>query len=352
VQPYFSIILPIYNVAAYLDRCVRSVLEQDFKDYEIILVNDGSTDESPRICERYAREYACVRVVHKENGGLASARNTGLDAALGRYIWWVDSDDWIEPGSLERLYRASCDDSPDMVKFSHYRVEGARRTETLSNAEPGLYEGGAGIERLMDWALYSAGQFSLSAWGVIYRHEFLKRMGAEFVSERIIGSEDYLFNLQLIPQAEKVRVLGQCFYNYEMRMGSLTQRYKKELPQRYTRLFHQMEESYGRMGLLDRYREGISFFYVWHLMRGICVPNEYYVAEGHTLADGRRNIRRFLGSEDFLRALGSCDGHRMVRKNWKLYLALKYKLEIVLFGMYVVKPGLRKGLRCKDDTEN
>lgn len=345
MQPYFSIILPVYNVAAYLDRCVQSVLEQDFKDYEIIMVNDGSTDESPRICDRYAQEYACIRVVHKGNGGPDSARNAGLDVAQGRYIWWVDSDDWIEPGALDLLYRASCDDSLDMVKFNYYRVEGARRTEMLSNTEPGLYEGNTGVERLMDWALYSASRFPLSPWGIIYSHELLKRTGVKFISERNVGSEDYLFNLQLLPTVRRVRILGQCLYNYEMHIGSLTQRYKKELPQRYTKLFCQLEESYRRMGILDRYREGISFFYVWHLMRGTCVPHEYYTSEGHTLADGRRNIRSFLRSEVFRRALSHCDRRMLRRKNRKIYWAMKYRLEVILFGIYVVKPGLKKGLR-------
>lgn len=352
MHPYFSIILPVYNVAAYLDRCIQSVLEQNFKDYEIILVDDGSTDESSGICDQYAKKYDCISVLHKENGGLSSARNAGLKVAQGRYIWWVDSDDWIEPDALDLLYRASCDDSPDMVKFSHYRVEGSRRIEVLSNAEAGLYEKKTGIEKLMDWALFSAGAFSLSAWCAMYSHKFLCRADTVFVSEKTVGSEDYLFNLQLLPRAEKVRVLKQCLYNYEMRIGSLTQRYKKELPQRYTQLFHQIEESYARMGLLSRYQEGISFFYIWHLMRGTCVPNEYYVSNGHTLAEGRKNIRNFLRSEEFRRALKQCDEKKLAQKNWKIYLALKNRLEIIFFGMYVMKPELKKGLRRKDDTEN
>ena len=222
----------------------------------------------------------------------------------------------------------------------------------MSNAEPGVYEDDIRIDRLMNWALYSAGVFSLSACMNIYLTDFLRRTRVEFLSERIIGSEDYLFNLQLLAQVKKVRVIKQFLYNYEMRIGSLSQRYKKDLPQRYTRLFCQLEESYRSVGILDRYREGISFFYVWHLMRGTCILNEYYVSEGHTLADGRRNIRQFLRSEVFRRALNQCDEHMLRRKNRKIYWALKYRMEVILFIVYVVKPVLKKGLRRNDDTQN
>ena len=94
-MPYFSLILPIYNVAHYLRRCIDSVLNEKFGDYEIILVDDGSTDESLNICNQYAGQYKKIKVVHKINGGLSSARNAGLSEATGKYIFWIVSDDWF-----------------------------------------------------------------------------------------------------------------------------------------------------------------------------------------------------------------------------------------------------------------
>lgn len=98
-SPFLSIILPIYNVEKYLDRCMKSILKQSFKDYEIILVDDGSTDSSPILCDKYGKQLNKVKVLHKSNGGLSSARNAGLELAKGKYIFWLDSDDYISDGA-------------------------------------------------------------------------------------------------------------------------------------------------------------------------------------------------------------------------------------------------------------
>ena len=98
-----SIIVPIYKVEKELDRCVRSLLGQTYKNIEIILINDGSPDSCPQLCEKYARKDRRIKVVHKENGGLSSARNRGLEVAEGQYISFVDGDDWVEPDFIEAL---------------------------------------------------------------------------------------------------------------------------------------------------------------------------------------------------------------------------------------------------------
>ena len=99
-----SIIVPVYNAEEYLDRCLVSILEQDFSSYEVILVDDGSTDSSPLICDRYSATDPRFRTIHKENGGVSSARNSGLDLAKGEYVMFVDSDDALIPDSLEMLF--------------------------------------------------------------------------------------------------------------------------------------------------------------------------------------------------------------------------------------------------------
>ena len=106
-------------------------------DGELILVDDGSPDGCPQLCDRLAAKDARIRVIHKENGGLSSARNAGMAAAQGKYIWWVDSDDWIESGALQRLYDETHETFPDVVKFSHYR-SGAEITQVKSCVQPGV----------------------------------------------------------------------------------------------------------------------------------------------------------------------------------------------------------------------
>ena len=335
MSPYFSIILPIYNVAPYLERCVQSVLEQKFRDFELILVDDGSTDRSPEICDLLSAQHECIRVIHKENGGLSSARNAGTAVAVGEYIWWVDSDDWVAPDALQILYRASCESRPDMVKFSYVRVEGDEQP-FCSNARPGLYEE-ENVKVLLDTAVFTPSQFCLSAWSHLYRRAFLEKNQLTFVSERSIGSEDYLFNLQALAVVQSVQVIPDQLYFYEQRAGSLSQKYKKDLPERYKRLYHQLRKFYGNIGLLEQYERKICRFFAWHLIHGTYLSNEYRAAPGHSVEEGRKNITAFLGQPEIQYALKRCDCTGL---NWKKrlqLLAMRWRLEGLLYRLYVKK---------------
>ena len=128
-QPTISIIVPVYNSEKYLDACIDSILSQSFRDFELILVDDGSKDSSAQICDEYASQDTRVRVIHKANGGVSAARNDGLDIAKGEYITFIDSDDWVERESLSTIsnYR-----DYDIVFFSHRLVyEGGYISEFL-----------------------------------------------------------------------------------------------------------------------------------------------------------------------------------------------------------------------------
>ena len=118
-MPEISIIVPIYNVEQYLKRCVDSILAQTFKDFELILVDDGSPDSCPFICDEYARIDSRIKVIHKANGGLSDARNAGLEMAMGNYIAFVDSDDWIASDTYEYLYELIKKNKADVVSGSY-----------------------------------------------------------------------------------------------------------------------------------------------------------------------------------------------------------------------------------------
>ena len=309
MTPYFSIILPIYNVAPYLERCVQSVLEQSFHDYELILVDDGSTDESSEICDRLSTQYPCIRVIHKENGGLSSARNAGLVQARGQYVWFIDSDDWIEPGALEIL-REACKTGADMVKFGYTRAEGEGRKVYHGIMPAGAYRAD-GIDKLLKAAFTQAGKYQLSAWSHAYRRAFLLENGMSFVSERVICSEDYLFSLQALIRAKAVRVLDAPLYVYDLRQGSLTQSYKPDLAMRYTELHHQLRESFARADRLAQYGPLIDRFYVWHLIIGTAMAHEYRrIGAGSTAAEAGRNVRTMLEIPALRQAAKTADcGH-------------------------------------------
>lgn len=337
MAPYFSIILPVYNVERYLQRCVRSVLEQSFQDYEIILVDDGSSDSSGLLCDEIAGTNPNIRVIHKENGGLASARNAGLEEAAGQYIWFVDSDDFIEPQGLQVLYEASCKTAPDMVKFNYFRVTG-EKSPVISNAPVGAYDG-VGVENiLLKAAFFSAGRYVLSACTHIYKRELLKKSGIRFLSERLVGSEDYLFNLEIMAQAQGICVIGDILYNYEQRAGSLTQQYKKDLSQRYEKLYEMLLQR-----LPEKYGKRVSSFYLWHLLRGTCIPNAYYDAREYRMAQRREAVKGILKTPKVKKAYRECDKSGFAGKKRIMLWAVGHGKEPIFYWLYVIKPSIKKG---------
>lgn len=121
-KKWFSVIVPVYNVEQYLKSCLDSIIEQDFDDYELIIVDDGSTDNSSVVCDKYASKYSIVRVIHQKNRGLSAARNTGLRVATGKYILFVDSDDYIAQGTLRKFFDVTCQNPVDLVAAYGYKI--------------------------------------------------------------------------------------------------------------------------------------------------------------------------------------------------------------------------------------
>ena len=136
--PFLSVIVPVYNVESYLSRCVDSILVQKVDGMEIILVNDGSRDSSGTICDEYARKDSRIRVLHKENGGLSSARNAGLDICRGEYIAFVDSDDWIEPDAYEKMLKTAKELDVKLVCGGRYDVSSKTGEKKLGLCPPNI----------------------------------------------------------------------------------------------------------------------------------------------------------------------------------------------------------------------
>ena len=215
-----SFILPIYNVEAYLPQCVDSILSQVTADCEIILVDDGSPDGCGAICDGYAEKYENVKVIHKPNGGLSSARNAGFDRAEGEYVLFVDSDDYIEPGSVEKILRWIDETDADVAFLLSRKVYPDGTSEPLGeNLSRDAIFGKSREEVLR----YLAGRpkFPAGAWGKIYRRSFLLEQGLRYPDDRRL-SEDLMHSLDLILTAEKFDYLDFPYYCYRQnRTGSI-----------------------------------------------------------------------------------------------------------------------------------
>lgn len=335
-KPFFSVILPVYNVEAQLHRCLDSVLAQTFHNYEVILVDDGSTDSSGKICDLYTENYSFIRVIHKNNGGLSSARNAGFMDAKGKYILWFDSDDWIEKETLQIIYDAVSNKEPDLIKFNYIRHEGSP-VKCSTVAPAGEYVGSDEIEPLIRMAFTRTGAFGLSACMNAYRTEFLREHNFSFISEREVGSEDFLFNLQVMLNVESVTILEDYLYHYDCRGGSLTQRYRDKLPEQYTKLYVTLKEYLKQEKLLESYQNLLHYLYVWALIYKCCMVNEYHVTEKHTLEEGRKKVKRFLRFPELQDSIKRLDRSFFTTKEWIQISAMKHGMEWMFYWLFYKK---------------
>lgn len=294
----FSIIIPVYNVENWLCRCLDSILSDRCTDMEIILVDDGSTDCSGSICDRYAASHACISVIHKENGGLSSARNAGLQRASSDWISFIDSDDWVDKDSyhsVAMLLDQLGEHKPDLVKFGYKKVAGGEKRTLVPCISEGIYNRDRIVQELLPVALGSrrisnstVHTFVLSACAHIYRREFLQETGKTFTSEREVGSEDFLFLHSLYMRASCVYVSHAVWYNYDTREGSLTRRYRKGLVTQYRLLGTLTYQELAETGLGTLLAEDFSAYYVGLMY--ICIMNECAESGSHF-----RQLRRVKG---------------------------------------------------------
>lgn len=200
-----SIIVPVYNVKDYVERCVESIVNQTYKNIEIIVVNDGSTDESGKICEILSKRDERIKVFHKENGGLSDARNYGLKYATGDYIGFVDSDDYIKPKMFEVLYNNIIRESADVSEVD-FAITDSK--EYLKKKRTSMYKVFLGQQALIEF--FKGNKIENSVWCKLYRKEVIE--GLYF--EKGITSEDFPFNFQVLLKANKVVIDTRDYYCY------------------------------------------------------------------------------------------------------------------------------------------
>ena len=231
-----SIVVPIYNVEKYLDRCIESLIGQTYRNIEIILIDDGSPDACPQICDSYAKMDGRIKVIHKENAGLGMARNTGIENATGEYICFFDSDDYVEPDTIEKCVSAALDNDADLVIFGHDRVTGEGKCiyEIRPKTSQKVFFGVEITERLLPMSLSAdieSGEdwnLPLSAWNKMYSLKLIRASGWRFVSEREIISEDFYSLVEFHGYLRKVVILEDVFYHYTVNDSSLSRSYRSD----------------------------------------------------------------------------------------------------------------------------
>ncbi|WP_262495112.1 glycosyltransferase [Labilibacter marinus] len=238
-----SIIVPIYKVEKYIHRCMESILNQTLKETEIILVDDGSPDNCPKICDEYAQKYERVRVIHKKNEGLGFARNSGIQIATGEYVTFIDSDDYVSETMIEELYEVASNKKLNAVYSNYYRVskQGGIVKVTETDCDFIL----SGKENIGDFLLNMIGspsaisadrKYSMSVWHAIYSLSLIQEKEILFPSEKEMISEDLIFHIHFLANSLNIGYINRHHYYYCENEDSLSNTFRRDRFERYIAL--------------------------------------------------------------------------------------------------------------------
>ncbi len=337
-NPLVTVVVPVYNVERYLDACVQSVVGQTYRNLEIILVDDGSTDSCPEKCDAWAARDGRVKVIHKQNQGLGMARNSGLEVASGKYVCFFDSDDFIDADTVESAVGVAMRDEAGIVLFGMRSVS-TDGTKVLSEMVPRCPKesfAGDEVQRVFlsflmgpdlgtgeDWGLMA------SACSCLIDNSMLSACGFRFASERDIISEDVYSMLGLYRHVERASVIDRAFYNYRVNSVSLTHTYN---PQRLARIAHFYRASRELAHVCGYGEEVVGRLAVPYLNFVIAALKQLAVADV-ARSEKLAQVRELSRSEEFRAAYATLKGSKIGLKKKTLLSAVAKDWGDLVFAM-------------------
>jgi len=301
-MPTVSVIVPVYKAEAFLRRCTDSILRQSHRDLELLLIDDGSPDQSGALCDAIAGEDSRVRALHQPNGGVSSARNLGLAEAQGEYIAFVDSDDWLEPDALKLLLAALTENGADSAGCGHHCVSDAGPS---SQEAPALPAGVYGPEDIREkFILRLLGDrlrqpvLNGFIWRFLYTRALITRYQITFEGAYL---EDELFLMEYFCHAQRLAIVDKPLYNYYWNPASATHRYMKDYIATFRR-FMERKEALARQYDLDAplWRENSN----WAGLL-IAVSNVYAPGNPASVLEKRRQVREIAGLPEMRQAVAA-----------------------------------------------
>ncbi len=248
-MPKVSLIIPVYNVENYIEKCLNSVVNQTLKDMEVIIVNDGSKDSSKQKIEKYLKKYPGIKYLEKENGGLSDARNYGMQYATGEYIAFLDSDDYVEETMYEEMYNVAQKEAADMVECNFIWEYPDKKREDIGavyNSKREMVE-----------------KARVVAWNKLIKRELLEKTGVKFPIG--LRYEDVEFFYKLVPYLEKVSFVKKCFVHYIQRGNSIANTQNIRTKEIFT-VLQNVISYYRENGFYDEYKDELEFIYVRFLL--------------------------------------------------------------------------------------
>lgn len=303
-----SAVVPVYNMERYLDRCMASLLAQTYTDFEIILVDDGSTDRSGQMCDSYAVGDPKIRVVHQENGGLGMARNRGMDEASGEYVLFLDSDDYFGPDLLRNLARPAEEDHVDAVISGCVNVDQSGNMSVFAFPSEQKF---STPDEMKELTLNTVGappehpsdsKYGMGACARLYKMDVIRNSGIRFESERQLISEDLAFNFDFLSRAGSAVVITDASYFYCFHAGSLSKRHREDRFERDHAFYQAMRER-----LSSRYAEQDFQIYLDRLLisraRYDIIQEVAYRDLGDRSYNSREKVKKILDHQELRSAL-------------------------------------------------
>ena len=341
-QPKVSIIVPVYNVEKYLERCVHTLQNQTLSDIEILLVDDSSTDSSLEICHRLAEQDARIRVLHKVNEGAGMARNAALSIASGEYIGFVDSDDFVEPEMFATLYEKAQKYGSDLVMSGVRFVDGnifSKEGECIRKAyftEDTQFDTEESLKQLRMGIIGATpkdpddSKYGMSIWKNLFRHEIIRKNGIVFVSEREMFSEDALFMVDYISHIQKATGIPEVFYNYCRNGDSISKAYKQDRFEKCLVFVREVENRFAADIDASEYRVYIQRF--WQAMCRVLCSQEIMHAEEAKISykELRNRLRAICAHPLSLQTFRDYPLTTLPLKQQIFAYAMKYRLYSIL----------------------
>lgn len=266
-KPLVSIIVPVYNVEKYLARCLDSIIAQTYKNLQIIVVDDGSTDNSGKLCDEYAKKDKRIEVYHKKNGGVSSARNIGIKNAKGEAVGFIDSDDYVEPQYTETLVKSMLDNDSDISICGFKKVYVGKSDTIIRYKDGACFDKKTFVNKIMNVE---------NAFGVCHMKLIKKEViGENAFDETLTVGEDALFMVSISANVDKVSYVGQALYNYRINQSSVVRRYDKNYLKKYEQSMQQMKEKMNAMyggSFSKSYNNYVSYHAMLVLVNYCCNP--------------------------------------------------------------------------------
>lgn len=345
MEELITIIIPVYNVEKYLNRCIQSVLNQTYKNLEIIMVDDGSTDSSPEICDKYEKRDSRIKVIHQSNGGLSDARNSGLEISKGEYVLFIDSDDYVGTEMIENFYKCLVDTGADTV-IGGFRRSVRNKIEIKENTFAGkIYDTEYDIKNnVLKKMLASDGQdqIEMSVWKVLFSMDIIRKNHLRF-PERKYLCEDIIFDFDYYPLCKKVAMCNDTSYYYCFNGESLSQAYQKDRFDRLSFQANEMKKRAKKISLDNNAYLRIDNFYIGNSIHHIktMVANRKKIKRSSCIQE----IRRICNTKQVQKVKWSQIKNCFVGRDRIPFLLMKKRKIYSIYFYLVILTNIRRLIR-------